>query len=338
MFFALSVGDLINGLSFVAAGVFRNLFMFRGQYFVEVTDMQCLFHTPWAILMLFAGQFPALINLFIALERAVALHFAGWYRRKWKDGYKLYLIVLSGSLTLIFLLVAIIINSIHVTTSTSRICAVMNSTGIVFGTVHYALIAVAYVFCFVVLAVIFSKTNKRKLGATFVSPLAILHSDIRSFVRYKQKQNEKLRIYCLICNKFDLILKSSIFGKLWFPRFRQKYSRKCAKPTNDELRRQRMMLAITGISVVLVSIPNLVLILNEWKAPTINVLVVGAAYCLYATHSTLSLFIYLIFRPDFRFRLLSAIGLARFKSIVGEPSRTQPSKFKSVATTMTTVG
>ncbi|KAK6737331.1 hypothetical protein RB195_019807 [Necator americanus] len=272
MFFALSVGDLINGLSFVAAGVFRNLFMFRGQYFVEVTDMQCLFHTPWAILMLFAGQFPALINLFIALERAVALHFAGWYRRKWKDGYKLYLIVLSGSLTLIFLLVAIIINSIHVTTSTSRICAVMNSTGIVFGTVHYALIAVAYVFCFVVLAVIFSKTNKRK------------------------------------------------------------------KPTNDELRRQRMMLAITGISVVLVSIPNLVLILNEWKAPTINVLVVGAAYCLYATHSTLSLFIYLIFRPDFRFRLLSAIGLARFKSIVGEPSRTQPSKFKSVATTMTTVG
>ncbi|KIH57968.1 hypothetical protein ANCDUO_11836 [Ancylostoma duodenale] len=46
-------------------------------------------------------------------------------------------------------------------------------------------------------------------------------------------------------------------------------------PTKDEVRRQRMMLTITGISVILVSIPNLVLILNEWKAPSINALVVG---------------------------------------------------------------
>lgn len=46
-------------------------------------------------------------------------------------------------------------------------------------------------------------------------------------------------------------------------------------PPKDEIRRQKMMLSITGISVILVSIPNLVLILNEWNAPTINALAVG---------------------------------------------------------------
>lgn len=45
----------INGFSFVTAGVFRNLFMFQGYYFLNITDMQCLFHTPWAILMIVAG-------------------------------------------------------------------------------------------------------------------------------------------------------------------------------------------------------------------------------------------------------------------------------------------
>ncbi|WKX94317.1 hypothetical protein Q1695_011513 [Nippostrongylus brasiliensis] len=159
--------------------------------------------------MLVAGQFPALINLFIAMERVVALQFAGWYRTTWKDHHKFYLIVAAVIFTGIFFLLAVLVDSLHITNSTTRICAVMNSTGIVFGTVHYALIAVAYVFCFVVLTVIFDKTNRSR------------------------------------------------------------------KPSKDEIRRQRMMISINAISVILVSIPNMVLILNEWKAPAINALVVG---------------------------------------------------------------
>ncbi|RCN30104.1 hypothetical protein ANCCAN_24123 [Ancylostoma caninum] len=226
MFFALSIGDLINGLSFVAAGVFRNLFMFHGHYFIKVSDMECLFHTPWAILMILAGN-----TIFGALQ--------------------------------IFFLLALLFNSVQDTVSSSRICAVMNSTGILYGTVHYAVIALIYVFCFIVLTVIFKKTNKSRT------------------------------------------------------------------PTRDEVRRQRMMLTITGISVILVSIPNLVLILNEWKAPSINALVVGIAYCLYATHSALSLGIYIAFRPDFRFRLFTMFGLNRISSIVTEPSRVQLNTIKS---------
>lgn len=73
MFLALSFGDLVglfstlfvrqilkgkfqmNGLSFVAAGVFRNLFMYQGTYFNDVSKLQCLLQTPWAIAMLIAG-------------------------------------------------------------------------------------------------------------------------------------------------------------------------------------------------------------------------------------------------------------------------------------------
>lgn len=61
-------------------------------------------------------------------------------------------------------MIAISINILKTTVSTSRICAVMNSTGLIFGTVHYALIALAYVFCFIVLAVIFKKTNRSRVG------------------------------------------------------------------------------------------------------------------------------------------------------------------------------
>lgn len=46
-------------------------------------------------------------------------------------------------------------------------------------------------------------------------------------------------------------------------------------PPKDELRRQKMLLAIIGISVILVSVPNLVVTLNEWKSPKIDGIIVG---------------------------------------------------------------
>ncbi|ETN77911.1 hypothetical protein NECAME_10716, partial [Necator americanus] len=54
MYIALSVGDLINGVSLLTAGIFRNLLLFQGQFFVKFTNMECLLHSPWAILFLFA--------------------------------------------------------------------------------------------------------------------------------------------------------------------------------------------------------------------------------------------------------------------------------------------
>ncbi|KAK6737326.1 hypothetical protein RB195_019803 [Necator americanus] len=107
--------------------------------------------------------------------------------------------------------------------------------------------------------------------------------------------------------------------------FRQKYIMYIAlsvgdlPPTNDELRRQRMMLAMTGFYVILVSIPNIVLIANEWATTQLDALVVGIFYCLYGFQSFLSLFIYIVFRPDFRLRLLSMIRRPKSPSNFSAP-------------------
>ncbi|EYC18607.1 hypothetical protein Y032_0027g1609 [Ancylostoma ceylanicum] len=80
-------------------------------------------------------------------------------------------------------------------------------------------------------------------------------------------------------------------------------------PPKAELRKQKMNLAIIGVSVVLVSIPLLVVTLNEWSSPRIDGVIVGVAYCCYAMHSGISLIIYLKFQPDFRRRFLSLLHI-----------------------------
>ncbi|RCN50425.1 hypothetical protein ANCCAN_03448 [Ancylostoma caninum] len=202
MFLALSFGDLLNGISFVSAGVFRNLFMYQGSYFDEVSNLQCLLQTPWAIPMLIAGQFPALLNLSISVERILALEFAGWYHRRWRASYKTYLVIAAVILTFMFFLLAVLVDIAKPVTYSTRLCTVLKSTGIIYGTVHYMLIAVTYFVCFVVLATIFHKNNKRRA------------------------------------------------------------------PPKEEQRRQRMILTITGISVLLVSIPCL--FMNDNKMAEVN--------------------------------------------------------------------
>ncbi|WKX96480.1 hypothetical protein Q1695_012709 [Nippostrongylus brasiliensis] len=156
-----------------------------------------------------SGQYPALINLFIAMERIAALQFSAWYRVFWREHNKIYLILVASLLTFVFVVLAFVINSYHVHVSPTRMCAVMDSTGIIYGTIHYSLISFVYLFCFIALVVTFINANRSRI------------------------------------------------------------------PSKDEIRRQRMMLAINVISVLLVSIPNLVLILNEWKAPKISDLTTG---------------------------------------------------------------
>ncbi|EYC10296.1 hypothetical protein Y032_0056g2666 [Ancylostoma ceylanicum] len=237
MFIALSFGDLANGLAFFLAGMFRISFIKRGKFYVSTPSIEC-FSTPWAVLMIFSGQFPALMNMFITLQRVVAFDFAVYYRRVWKNSYNYCLIISAVFLAVISIVVAIVINSNDHRENPTSICSVMQTTGIIYGTIHYALIAFVYLFCSVVLYAIFNKMNSTRV------------------------------------------------------------------PSADDLRRQRMLLAINGVSVVLASIPGLLVTLNEWKAPEIDDLIIGVAYCCYAMHSGLSLIIYLTFRPDFRRRFV----------------------------------
>ncbi|XGW19859.1 hypothetical protein V3C99_003582, partial [Haemonchus contortus] len=242
MFSALSVGDFLNGLSFVLAGTFRTTALIQGFYYQEVSGMECLLRTPWGLMMVIAGQIPALLHLFVALDRVAALQFAAFYRRQPLMFQKQIYVALTGSLTLLFIILAVALNLSNPVVNMNRICAVMNSTGIYYGTIHFSLIAITYIFCFVILWNLFRKSNKRRA------------------------------------------------------------------PTGNELRRQRMILSLDFVSVLLVSIPNLALILDEWKAPDMNTLTVGTLYCLYAIHSSIPLFIYIYFRIDFRLRFYYLFG------------------------------
>ncbi|KHJ76672.1 hypothetical protein OESDEN_23708 [Oesophagostomum dentatum] len=100
MFFALSAGELTNGLAFLFAGSFRLYFMRIGSFYVATYSIECFYRTPWSILMIFSGQFPALINAFIAMERVFALKYATHYRRLWRECYNYYLILLAFLLTM----------------------------------------------------------------------------------------------------------------------------------------------------------------------------------------------------------------------------------------------
>ncbi|KAK5981216.1 Nicotinic acetylcholine receptor non-alpha subunit [Trichostrongylus colubriformis] len=81
-----------------------------------------------------------------------------------------------------------------------------------------------------------------------------------------------------------------------------------------ELRRQRMILALNLLLVFLVSIPSLALILNQWRTPPMNTLIVGIIYCLYAVHSAFPLFIFTYFRHDFRARLFRLFRYEKLRS------------------------
>ncbi|EYC10292.1 hypothetical protein Y032_0056g2664 [Ancylostoma ceylanicum] len=88
-----------NGFSILVAGIFRMLFLVRGQFLVEVHSRVCFFATPWPIMMLFAGQFPSFLTLMIAIERVLAVESATWYRYAWKNRHRLYFIGVALALT-----------------------------------------------------------------------------------------------------------------------------------------------------------------------------------------------------------------------------------------------
>ncbi|KIH67308.1 hypothetical protein ANCDUO_02361 [Ancylostoma duodenale] len=99
-------------------------------------------------------------------------------------------------------------------------------------------------------------------------------------------------------------------------------------PPKEEERRQRMILTITGISVLLVSIPCLFMVIDEWGVPRINELITGVAYCLYGVHSSLSLIVYTVFRPDFRTQLLLLVGFHKSTNTEVEKNSSQRGAYK----------
>ncbi|VDP45473.1 unnamed protein product [Heligmosomoides polygyrus] len=159
LFNALSIADFLNGLSFV-------LF----------TKMDCLFRTPFGLLLsmraqkrckmndsikqvfiafvLISGQFPALLHVLLAADRVMALCFPMWYRETLEN----------GSLENVLIVIAGLNNALDHGANANRMCAVMNSTGIIYGTLHFSLIGFAYLLCLISLCAIFRNFNRKMVS------------------------------------------------------------------------------------------------------------------------------------------------------------------------------
>ncbi|TKR73553.1 hypothetical protein L596_020851 [Steinernema carpocapsae] len=245
LFTLLSVAELINGTSFIVTGVGREIQIHIGTYFKPLKVSECLMWFPWPTLLVFAGQLPAAMNLMLATERVIAVCTPNWYRHVWTWHHKALLGGFGYLICFVGYGVAVWASHLSDHINLTRICAVMEATGIMYGSIHFALVSLAYVVSFVVLLVIFIVTHRGK------------------------------------------------------------------KPTPGELRRQKILFTVVGVSVIFVSFPNMILILNEWQFIDAGALFVGISYCMYATSSTFNLFIYLAFRKEFRNHFLVLLRIRK---------------------------
>ncbi|CAJ0938263.1 unnamed protein product, partial [Mesorhabditis belari] len=63
---------VINGLNFTVTGICRYIVLGSGHFHEPMTSRQCLFTTPWLIIMIIGETYPASMTLVVSLERFFA--------------------------------------------------------------------------------------------------------------------------------------------------------------------------------------------------------------------------------------------------------------------------
>ncbi|KHN75936.1 hypothetical protein Tcan_10532 [Toxocara canis] len=239
----LAVGELINGLAFVAIGVGRLILLWRGTLYLASTSKVCMFTKPWPALLVVAGQLPAFVNLMLAIEAFIATKWFQLYRNCWNYRYKRSLGLVATFMSGMGLVLAFAASAISERPLVDSVCAVLKSTGIIYGTIHYSLIILVYAISFALL------------------------------------------LYVLVI------------------------TRQCQGKTVIYKRRNRILMLITGTSLVFVALPSFILIFNEWRVLRVSSLIRGIIYCLDALRSALNLPVYVMLRSDFRYQLMKPLNI-----------------------------
>uniref|UniRef100_A0A914WRU4 G-protein coupled receptors family 1 profile domain-containing protein n=1 Tax=Plectus sambesii TaxID=2011161 RepID=A0A914WRU4_9BILA len=104
---ALAIGELINGVAFVVAGVTKQ------RLFLSMTNSTVTMWPTWACatewypgLLLLGAQWPACVTLFLGLERFAAVHFPVWYKVNMKGNARFKMVVISIVFALVSLGIA----------------------------------------------------------------------------------------------------------------------------------------------------------------------------------------------------------------------------------------
>uniref|UniRef100_A0A1I7T328 G_PROTEIN_RECEP_F1_2 domain-containing protein n=2 Tax=Caenorhabditis tropicalis TaxID=1561998 RepID=A0A1I7T328_9PELO len=235
-FTLLSVSDMINGISFIMSGSGRLNLILHDQYHFKTSSYECMTGYLWPVFLLFGGQLPATFHCLLTVERVLAVNRVSWYRSRWTWRHRLYLSSLGIFICVFLSFIALIVSFASPSLNDNRICAVMDSTGIVYGTIHYCWIALSYMIAFGVTLNLFLRSH----GSKFLN--------------------------------------------------------------HTEKRKQMAILILSGINVLMVSVPNFVLVADQWDTDEFDVLLVGVAYLLYGFQSCFNLPIFYFFRLEFRRR------------------------------------
>uniref|UniRef100_A0A914X0Q0 G-protein coupled receptors family 1 profile domain-containing protein n=1 Tax=Plectus sambesii TaxID=2011161 RepID=A0A914X0Q0_9BILA len=104
---ALAIGELINGVAFVVAGVTKQ------RLILSMTNNTVTMWPAWSCatewypgLLLLGAQWPACVTLFLGIERFAAVHFPVWYKVNMRASARFKMIVISVVFALVSLGIA----------------------------------------------------------------------------------------------------------------------------------------------------------------------------------------------------------------------------------------
>ncbi|CAJ0586905.1 unnamed protein product, partial [Mesorhabditis spiculigera] len=184
LYIFLCFSEMLNGLSYVACGFGRNALLRDGEFFDEISTSECLFTKPWPLLLLLAGVFPASANAILSLERFFAVYCCHSYR-SWRH-HRQILLLAAFIYSMVFSGIGVWTGVTFPETNPDKMCALTDSVGIVYGTIHFTVCSLIYFSSFAVVIYVslavrrFRKMNKYErrmqrttLGITLTSVIFV---------------------------------------------------------------------------------------------------------------------------------------------------------------------
>uniref|UniRef100_A0A914W0R2 G-protein coupled receptors family 1 profile domain-containing protein n=1 Tax=Plectus sambesii TaxID=2011161 RepID=A0A914W0R2_9BILA len=167
---ALAIGELINGVAFVVAGVTKQ------RLILSMTNSTVTMWSAWSCatewypgLLLLGAQWPACVTLFLGIERFAAVHFPVWYKVNMNASARFKMIVISVVLALVSLGVAYAQTYIFIRNDlTTFLCSLAGVYGTYYVAWNFIVTIFGYLFAFVLNASAFltakSKSRLINLG------------------------------------------------------------------------------------------------------------------------------------------------------------------------------
>uniref|UniRef100_A0A158R5B4 G_PROTEIN_RECEP_F1_2 domain-containing protein n=1 Tax=Syphacia muris TaxID=451379 RepID=A0A158R5B4_9BILA len=158
---ALYFGEIGNGISYIMTGYGRGALYYQGIFGNETTVHDCFFNHNWPIPLIMGTEIPAMLVVVISFERILAVTKPAWFNRNWKISTKLFFIFLVIVLQVLSIIVASYSAKNNYRTVNSGHCAIIDSTSKAYSTIHFTLIALAYVISFVSLVIVYLATRTK---------------------------------------------------------------------------------------------------------------------------------------------------------------------------------